>query len=84
MPNNNSNNKQLQELLNSVAKKLGTNPEQLKKSVQSGNVSESLKNLDPKDAKKIQEIISDKDASSKILSTAKAQELMKKFLGDKQ
>ena len=84
MSNNNSNNEQLQGLLNEVAKKLGTNPEQLKKSAQSGDLSESLKNLDPKDAQKIQQVISDKDASSKILSTAKAQELMKKFLGDKQ
>lgn len=80
----NPNNAQVQNLLNTLSKKLGVSPENLKKSVQSGNISSSLKNLDPDEAKKIQEIISNKEASSKILSSNKAQDLMKKILGDKK
>lgn len=80
----NPNNAQVQNLLNTLSKKLGVSPENLKKSVQSGNISSSLKNLDPYEAKKIQEIISNKEASSKILSSNKAQDLMKKILGDKK
>ena len=42
-----------------------------------------LKNLGEKESEKINRILSDKEATSKLLSTPKAKELLKKFLGDK-
>lgn len=80
---NNSNNENFNDLLKATSKHLGTTPEELKKSAESGNLSNVLKNLDPKDAQKIQEVISDKNAADKLLSTPKARNLFKKFFGGK-
>ena len=80
----NENNKpNFENLLNSVADKLGKSPDELKKASQSGNVANLLGNLKPDDAQKIQKVLSDKNAANKILSTPQAQSLIKKLLGDK-
>lgn len=76
MPNQN----ELQNLLNTVAKRLGTNPEALKKGAQDGDLSKLLGNLSANDAKKFQQVLNDPQAANKLLNTPQAQELMKKFL----
>ena len=77
------NNDKLNDLLKKASTQLGTSPEELKKSAESGNISSLLKNMNPQDAEKIQNVLSDKNAAEKLLSTAKAKELLKKFLGGK-
>ncbi len=42
-----------------------------------------MKNLNPSQTKKLQEVMSDKNALSQLLSTPQAQELLKKFMEDK-
>ena len=42
-----------------------------------------MKKLNPSQSKKLQEVISDRNALEKMLSTPQAQELLKKFMGDK-
>ena len=42
-----------------------------------------MKNLNPSQTKKLQEVMSDKNALAQMLSTPQAQELLKKFMGDK-
>lgn len=42
-----------------------------------------MKNLTPNQNKKLKEVLSDKEAIKKLLSTPKAQELLKKFTEDK-
>ena len=42
-----------------------------------------MKKLNPTQSKKLQEVISDRNALEKMLSTPQAQELLKKFMGDK-
>lgn len=42
-----------------------------------------MKNLNPSQTKKLQEVMSDKNALTQMLSTPQAQELLKKFMGDK-
>ena len=79
---NNVDNAQLQNLLNTVAKHLQTSPEKLRNAAQSGNLQENISNLSQKDADKIQKILSDKEATSKLLSTPKAQQLLKKLMGE--
>ena len=76
-------NNNLENLINTISKKLGTDPNKLKDAAQNGNVNDIIKNLNQKDAEKIQKILSDKNATSKLLSTKKAQQLLKKFMGDK-
>ncbi len=42
-----------------------------------------MKNLTPNQSKKLHEVMSDRTALEKLLSTPKAQELLKKFTEDK-
>lgn len=75
-----ANQNELQNLLNTAAKRLGTNPQALKQSAQNGDLSKLLGNLSPNDAKKFQQVLQDPKAAEKLLNTPQAQELMKKFL----
>lgn len=80
---NNENSKNIENLLNTVSNRLGKSPEELQKATQSGDISSILSNLNSKDAEKIQNVLSDKDAANKLLSSPQAQSLIKKMLGDK-
>lgn len=75
--------KQIQDILNSLAQKLGENPDTLKTNMQNGNMSKMLNNMDKKQADKIQSILNDKEKTEKLLSTPQAQALLKKLMGDK-
>lgn len=75
--------KQIQDILNSLSKRLGEDPEKLKANAQSGNMSKMLSNMDKKQADKIQEILGDKEKTEQILKTPQAQALIKKLMGDK-
>ncbi len=75
--------KQIQDILNSLAQRLGENPDKLKANIQNGNTSKMLNNLDKKQADKIQAILNDKEKTEKLLSTPQAQALLKKLMGDK-
>ncbi len=81
--NNKQNNNQVENLLNSVSKQLGTSPEELKSAAQTNNFSNVFENLNPKDAHNLQKVLSDKDAADKLLATPQAQQLLKILLGEK-
>ena len=76
-------NNNLENLINTISQKLGADPNKLKDAAQNGNINDVIKNLKPQDAEKIQKILSDKNATSKLLSSPKAQQLLKRFMGDK-
>jgi hypothetical protein len=80
---NTANDQQLQALLQMVAQRLGTQPEKLKNAAEAGDVSGMFANMNPNDAAKLQQVLSDKDAGSKILSTPQAQQLLKKMMEGK-
>ncbi len=82
MPNKDSN-ENLQDLINTASQRLGTTPENLKKASQQGNVQNLLNQLDGEKAKKVQQILNDKEASQKLLNTPQAQALLKKLMGGK-
>lgn len=73
----------IENLISSASKKIGKNSQDLKNAAQTGNLENLLGCLNPNDAQKIQKILSDKNATNKILSTPQAQSLIKKLLGDK-
>lgn len=75
--------KQIQDILNSLSKKLGENPDTLKKNAQNGDISKILNQMDSKQAQKVQNILNDKEQTEKILKTPQAQALLKKLMGDK-
>lgn len=79
---NNSNNEQIEQLLQTLSEHLCTDTTKIKEAVQNNNFSEALKNLDSSDSQKLQKILSNKALSSKILSSSKAQQLMKDFMGE--
>ena len=80
---NQNNNQSLDAMLEKASQKLGTDSEKLKSAASKGKISDLLKNLGNKEAQKVTNILSDKEAASKLLSTPKAKQLLKKLLGDK-
>ncbi|GHV24967.1 hypothetical protein FACS189465_2630 [Clostridia bacterium] len=83
MPENNSSQNAAEDLLKVLSKHLGLEADTIKNAALNGNISEVLKNLDPKDAEKIQNVISDKNATSKLLNSSQAKFLLEKLLGEK-
>lgn len=75
------NNDELQNLLKIAAERLGTQPDKLKQQAENGNLQNMINNLNANDAAKLQQVLSDKDAANRLLSTPQAQILLKKFLG---
>lgn len=80
---NSDKSQSLESMLKKASEKLGTSSEKLKSAASSGKINDLFKKLGPKETQKITNILSDKEAASKLLSTPKAQQLLKKFLGDK-
>lgn len=75
--------KQIENILNSLAQKLGENPKEIKKNAQKGEVGSLLNKMDGKQASKVQEILNDKEKTERLLNTPQAQALIKKLMGDK-
>ncbi len=75
------NSDNLENILNKVSKYLGKTPEEIKLAAKTGNTSSILNNFSKEDAKRIQDIITDKDLTQKLLSTKEAQRLVKDVLG---
>ena len=80
----NNNNDKVENLLNTVSKYLGKDPQSLKESMKTGNIAQSLNNLNSEDAAKIKKVLSDKNLASKLLSSPKAQKLLNDIMGDKK
>ena len=81
--NEDQSHNSLEEMLKKASEKLGTNSENLKEAASTGNLNDLLKNIGTKEAQKVEQILSNKEAASKLLSTPKAQQLLKKLLGEK-
>lgn len=79
----NEQSKDINNLINTLSKKLGTQPETLKKAAQTGEVNNLFKNMDSKQASKLQKVLSDENSAKKLLDTPQAKALMKKLMGDK-
>ncbi len=79
----NEKEKQIQNIINSLAQKLGESPEKIKSNAQGGDIGNLLNKMDSKQAEKIQDILNDKEKTEKLLKTPQAQALIKKLMGDK-
>lgn len=74
MKNNNDNS------VDSALKRANINIDELKKATQNGSAEDYISKKLPKDAgDKIKKILSDKDATQKILSSPEAKKLLEKF-----
>ena len=74
------NPQELEAMIHSVASQLGTDPESIRSSVQGGSPDNLLKKLSPKDAAMLQQALSDKETTARILATPQAQEIIRKLM----
>lgn len=79
----NMSQKNLDALLALASKKLGTSPEELRKSLENGNLSNALKGMSASDNAALQQALSNPKLAEKLLSTSQAQEMFKKITNDK-
>lgn len=71
------------ELLRMAAQKLGLNQDTVKKAAEE-NGENLLSKLSTEDRQKVSQVLSNKELTREILSSPKAQQLLKNFFGDKQ
>lgn len=78
------NNKDMNQLLRKAQEKTGVDISQMKQAAQNGNLDDFInKNLSSDASKKLKDVLSDKEATQKLLSTPQAKELMKKLMEGK-
>ena len=80
----NTQNKQLENLLQVTAQRMGTTPEYLKTAAQNGDLSRMMGNMGAKESAAMQKVLTDPEAAKKLLSTPQAQALLNLLGGGKQ
>ena len=80
----NTQNKQLENLLQVTAQRMGTTSEDLKTAAQNGDLSRMMGNMGAKESAAMQKVLTDPEAAKKLLSTPQAQALLNLLGGGKQ
>ena len=62
-----------------AAEKMGVSPEEISQMLKSQNADRLLSHLSAKDALRVKQVLSDKAAAEKLLSSPEAQKLLRKF-----
>ena len=81
--NNNIDKNQLQGLLNTVSKKIGVPPEQLRKELEAGKFDSALSAMNQQAAAKFQQAVKNPQLIEKLMSTPQAKALYNKLTGGK-
>ncbi len=76
-------NKQSDKLFGYAAKKLGSDPQTLKREFQNGRYDRAMSSLSKGDAEKLRRALADPEMTAKVLSSPQAQAIMKKLSGEK-
>ena len=79
----NMNQKNLDALLSMASKKAGVSPDEFKKNLQNGDLSQITKGMSKDDNAKLQQALADKKILNKIMSSPEAQDIMRKLSGEK-
>ncbi|MGN0522512.1 MAG: hypothetical protein ACI4IQ_07750, partial [Eubacterium sp.] len=75
------NNDDMNKILKNAQKKTGVDISKMKQAAENGNLDDFInKNLSPDASQQIKNVLSDKSAAEKLLSTPQAKELMKKLM----
>lgn len=80
---NNFDKNQLQGLLNTVSKKIGVPPEQLRKELEAGKFDSALSAMNAQEAAKFQQAVKNPQLIEKLMSTPQAKALYNKLTGGK-
>lgn len=76
-----ANNEQINSLVDMLAQRLNADSTQVRTALEKGKLDKVLQHMDQKQAQKISDILSDPEQSKKVLSTPKAQAIIKKLMG---
>ena len=76
-----ANQEEINRLIDNLSTRLGKEPQQIKKAAQNGNMQSILQGMNSTQAARLEKILSDPEASKKILDTPQAQALIKKLIG---
>lgn len=68
-------------LLNTVGKKLGIAPEELRQQLESGKFDAAMRNMSPQEAAKFQQAVNNPKLIEKLMSSSQAQALYRKLTG---
>lgn len=74
------NNNNINDLIRQASSKVGADPSQLKKTIDSGKLDDLVKKMNPNDAKRFQEILNNPQLAQQMLNTPQAQALIKSFM----
>ena len=72
-------NSSMEKMIQLASSKLGVSPEKLKSTLESGNVEDMLGSMRTEDADKLKNLMQNKSAREKLLSSPEAAKIMKKM-----
>lgn len=79
MNTNNIDPKKLNVLLNTVSRKIGVEPETLRKELESGKFDKAVSGMNPSEAEKFRQAVNNPKMIEKMMSTPQAKALYKKL-----
>ncbi len=68
-------------MMQNAAQHLGVSQNDLNNALNSGDPSALMRKLSPEDARKLQEVLSDKNATARVLASPEAKALMQQLFG---
>ena len=68
-------------MMQNAAQQLGVSQNDLSIALNSGDPSALMRKLSPEDARKLQEVLSDKNAAARVLASPEAKALMQQLFG---
>ena len=74
------NNDSINQLINEAGKKTGVDPQNLKKTIDSGKLDDLLQKMNPRDAEKFRQIVQNPQLAQQMLNTPQAKMLIKQFI----
>lgn len=78
------NNNDLNKMMKTAQQKTGIDMNKMKQAAEKGRLDDFInQNLSSEATKKLKNVLSNKEAAEKLLSTTQAKELMKKLMEDK-
>ena len=80
---NPDNIQNLDGLLQTVSRKLGVPPEQLRRELEAGKFDSAIKNMSPAEASQFQQAVKNPQMVEKLMSTPQAKALYQKLTGGK-
>lgn len=83
MADKNYSEKQINDLLAMASKKMGTDPDNLRRKLENGKLDDFVKSTNAKGSDQLKQALSNPEMAKKILNTPAAQALIKKLMKDK-